>query len=96
MSLAPKIDEVRDVVLDFKPDLGFFTETFVIRSMTIILISLVTTLSHVIEPWTSMVASAFIFTIPSNSKGSINSKILILSLFGHGSGQEDYREGFLV
>ena len=29
-------------------------------------------------------------------KGSINSKILILSLFGHGSGQEDYREGFLV
>ena len=28
MSLAPKIDEVRSVVLDLKPNLGFFTETW--------------------------------------------------------------------
>ncbi|EDO32114.1 predicted protein [Nematostella vectensis] len=28
MSLAPKIDEVRSVILDANPDLGFFTETW--------------------------------------------------------------------
>ena len=28
MSLAPKIDEVRSTILDFKPNLGFITETW--------------------------------------------------------------------
>ena len=28
MSLAPKIDEVRSTIVDIKPNLGFFTETW--------------------------------------------------------------------
>lgn len=33
-SLAPKIDEVRSVMLDVRPDLGFFTETWLRETMS--------------------------------------------------------------
>ena len=63
MSLAPKIDEARDVVLDFKPDVGFFLELGSgIQSATTMSISLVTTSFQETEPQTFTAGLASILT----------------------------------
>ena len=72
-SLAPKIDEVRSVMLDAKPDLGFFTETWLRDTISDSQVS-IPGYSFIVL-WIFMEEWEFTFMIPSDLSHSMNFRI---------------------